>query len=376
MLAAAGARRGKKQYESLIHTRAFATVPPVGSTELGEGERQMPTRTSMRTFTLAAALRHPLWLTALALLVLNDHLLKTAGVLPLAITGKLSDFEGLLVAPLVLAAILGAGSRRAWLACHVAVGAGFAAINLDPVVAHAVELVAAMGPIPWRIHVDPTDLLALPALAVSWRVLGAGLLQQTPAESSQFREIPSFTLRSGTISRGLVAVGLLACAATSQPHDGDFVSVPVAITDGPDGSADVQQAAITARLVIGNRSQASIEVHVAGLKSPITAPCTKLSQSPADTYSLGSFATPTKTTIGPNAVAKFDDAALSTGCAVFLVNGPSIPARLVRFDRSDYPAKQVPSRADVDSDRILSIWSFGGSFEWNSHPTLFAAPTK
>ena len=40
------------------------------------------------------ALLHPLWLGSLALLVLNDHVLKGAGLLPGVLTGKLSDFAG------------------------------------------------------------------------------------------------------------------------------------------------------------------------------------------------------------------------------------------------------------------------------------------
>ena len=45
-------------------------------------------------------LRRPGFWAALALLVLNDHLAKGAGVLSGWLTGKLSDFAFLIVAPL------------------------------------------------------------------------------------------------------------------------------------------------------------------------------------------------------------------------------------------------------------------------------------
>jgi hypothetical protein len=48
---------------------------------------------------------HPVPLVALVLLALNDHRWKGAGVLPAAVTGKLSDFAGLLFFPLLLTAL-------------------------------------------------------------------------------------------------------------------------------------------------------------------------------------------------------------------------------------------------------------------------------
>ncbi len=42
-----------------------------------------------------AAFHEPLWWGALAVLVANDHALKGSGLVPGALTGKLSDFAGL-----------------------------------------------------------------------------------------------------------------------------------------------------------------------------------------------------------------------------------------------------------------------------------------
>jgi hypothetical protein len=57
-----------------------------------------------------AGLAHPAWWLALALLALNDHVLKGAGLLPAWLTGKLSDVAGLVVAPVLLAALLMLGA--------------------------------------------------------------------------------------------------------------------------------------------------------------------------------------------------------------------------------------------------------------------------
>ena len=90
------------------------------------------------------ALLHPLWIAALVVLVLNDHLFKGSGLLPAAVTGKLSDFAGMVVAPVLLAALLRLTGRRAVAAAHVAVGAVFGAINLWPVAARGFESLTAL----------------------------------------------------------------------------------------------------------------------------------------------------------------------------------------------------------------------------------------
>ncbi len=109
----------------------------------------------VRTFT------HPAWWLALALLVFNDHLFKGSGILPGSLTGKLSDFVGLLVAPAVLAALLQVRTRRGFVAAHAAIGLWLVAIKLSPAAARAWEALFSITPFPWAITVDPTDLVAL-----------------------------------------------------------------------------------------------------------------------------------------------------------------------------------------------------------------------
>jgi hypothetical protein len=136
------------------------------------------------------------FLIALAGLVLNDHLLKGAGLLPAVITGKLSDVCGLVVAPAALAWLLGARGRGARALCLAAVGAFLAAIKLWAPAARFVEMAAGHAGLPWRIWQDASDLLALPALAIAWWLTGG-------AAPARLRRLV------------LAGAGTLACAATS-----------------------------------------------------------------------------------------------------------------------------------------------------------------
>lgn len=135
----------------------------------------------------AAALLHPATLAAMAVLAVNDHVLKAAW--PGVVTGKLSDLAGLAFFPLlpVVAAELSGWIRRpvwavAWSAA--ATGAAFAAIKLTAAgadayralgglaqwPAHAVVALATGAPLPSvepvAVARDPWDLLALAALLV------------------------------------------------------------------------------------------------------------------------------------------------------------------------------------------------------------------
>jgi hypothetical protein len=162
--------------------------------------------TQVRGLTSASrwsGLRHPLWWGALLVLVVNDHLLKGAGVLPGWLTGKLSDVAGLIVAPVLLAALLGAG-RRARLVAMAAVGGVFTAIKLSAAAAWAAcQLTAAFG-VPWQIWCDATDLLALPVLGVAW-LIGA-------------RPCHAPSNARPRLERAGVLLGGLACMATSQAY--------------------------------------------------------------------------------------------------------------------------------------------------------------
>jgi len=136
---------------------------------------------------------HPITLAAVALLVLNDWVLKPRFG-PSLVTGKLSDLAGLVVAPVALsaglglclrlAAMLGAAvdpslSRRRLVLCTLATGAVFAAVKLDPAAARAVAAVISQLGRPAAIYLDRSDLWCLPALAVAlW--IGRDELRRVP----------------------------------------------------------------------------------------------------------------------------------------------------------------------------------------------------
>lgn len=131
---------------------------------------------------------------ALAILILNDRILKAAW--PGLVTGKLSDVAGLIVTPLAIQAAweVGLWARHRWTApssrvlavAIVLVGIGFSAIQVWqpamelyrwglgtaqwPFLALGAALSGAPLPaiVPVQATADAGDLLALPALALSW----------------------------------------------------------------------------------------------------------------------------------------------------------------------------------------------------------------
>lgn len=122
-----------------------------------------------------SVLLHPIAIGALALLLVNDHVLKAAA--PGWITGKLSDVAGLVLTPIVVVALwrLGTGAvvrkpmGRASPAVDSAVVAtavaiAFALVKLSPFANDLYSVV--IGP----TRVDPGDLAALPAAGLGWWV--------------------------------------------------------------------------------------------------------------------------------------------------------------------------------------------------------------
>lgn len=143
-----------------------------------------------------SALLSPRWLAAVAALAINDHVIKD--VAPGVVSGKLSDLAGMIVAPALLACVLAVRTRGGLLACHVAVGVVFASLKISA---------TAAGWWPWRVVVDPTDLIAVPVLVLAWRWLSP--MMQRPLTA---------TARAG-LATVAGCVGLLVCAATSPRRD-------------------------------------------------------------------------------------------------------------------------------------------------------------
>ena len=150
------------------------------------------------------ALQSGPWWIALGVLLLNDHMLKGSGVIPGALTGKLSDVAGLVVAPLLLVALVGVRRASTRVACFTAVAGVFVVINLSAVASDAlVDTVAYLG-VRWTMWPDPTDLVALAVLPLTWR------LQFSPRRAARSEgRVLTFVHAAG------IGVGAFACVATS-----------------------------------------------------------------------------------------------------------------------------------------------------------------
>lgn len=191
------------------------------------------------TVSRLAVLCHPLFLGALALLIVNDHALKGARILPGVVTGKLSDLAGLIVAPILLTAMLGARSRRARMMAFALVVVPFVAIKLS---ASAAELAAhALTAAGIRSHIwqDPTDLIALVMLAPAWRLSAGSTAPGTSHLASTTR---------WWMERSVLVAAALACIATSAvPGPGTYATDAYIVNVSPQ-RVDVRVRWVDAKL--------------------------------------------------------------------------------------------------------------------------------
>lgn len=110
----------------------------------------------------------PSTVLALVVLLLNDHVLKHE--FPGAVTGKVSDVAGLLVAAPLLALVASlARLPRPRLVGITLTAAGFVAMKTSDLGADLASTLWSTVT-PSHVVADPTDLLALPVLGVAWRV--------------------------------------------------------------------------------------------------------------------------------------------------------------------------------------------------------------
>lgn len=293
---------------------------------------------------------HPLWIASLALLVVNDHLLKGAGVLPGWLTGKLSDFAGLVVAPLVLGAAVFASSKASLRWAHVAVGAGFAAIKIFPAAARAVEALMAMTPLPWTITVDPTDLIALPMLLVSYAVL-----------------VPA-TRRAAAVRPVLQRVGFmaggLACAATSAPKP---------CSEGSDQCVSQQgEPTEQASLVLANTTGDTRLVRVRALRSGVVADCGAVLVDPTHALARDLFGPAESWLLEPGRALPLQN----VDCDVYLVDADGLAMTLLAWRASDFPTQSISTSTSLpDSERTITMrLTAEGELVLDGHEAVFPAP--
>ncbi len=146
------------------------------------------------------ALGHPLAVGCLGGWLLNDHVWKDR--FHNALTGKLSDVFGLVVFPLLLAALLERGVRRPMAWATAATVSLFVSINMSSTANGQVERIFGLWVADPILYPDPTDLLVLPAVAGAW--------------FAWHRPLPSIGSARKAWGRTVLAGALVASIATSE----------------------------------------------------------------------------------------------------------------------------------------------------------------
>lgn len=186
-------------------------------------------------------LARPWFFAAVVLLVLNDHVFKAAW--PGWVTGKLSDFVGLVVVATLVSVVLGHRLGT------VLAGLGFVGLKTVPGVA---ELVAPLlGGVTLR---DPSDLIALLVLPGLWVVLG----RERPDQAARTRR--------GWQALGLVAA-VLATTATSQAP-GDQIGSLWFQQDAFYASVDLRRGEVFLRSVDGGGTWTRVDELPGGVSEP------------------------------------------------------------------------------------------------------------
>jgi len=161
------------------------------------------------------ALAHPLAVVSLLVWILNDHVWKAE--YGNTLTGKLSDAAGLIVFPIIVAALLSWWVRRPMQVAIATTIAIFGAINVFASAETALESVMS-AVLASELTRDPTDLLLLPVLAVPMRLWKSAAARDTQVSKSW--------------AHVLLGMGIAATLATSndQLFDGEITSGVIMLT--------------------------------------------------------------------------------------------------------------------------------------------------
>lgn len=261
------------------------------------------------------ALLHPAWLLALLLLALNDHVLKR--IAASVITGKLSDFAGLFVAPALLAVVVRATSRRAIAACHVAVAAGFALVKTFAPATMGFDRVLSLFV---RSHTvtDPTDLIALPMVLLAYRVLVPAMTDTLAHAGHRFA----------------LVLGCSLSIATSREI------IPLKIT-------------------VHNATGASLDLRIRKLAPTISYDCTTTTPG-TEGFTAAMFEDFKQRTLGNSELATVIDGDVATGCSVLWLEADGLQPVVVttgegtvklQIDRTDAGAL----RWDIEPSSLVGL---------------------
>lgn len=269
-------------------------------------------------------LLHPLWVGCLLVLVANDHWFKHA--YPGWLSGKVSDFAGMLVAPWVLCALFRTRTRAAVAVAHGAIGVVFAAINLSSGAASVFSTITGWVGFPWRITVDWTDLIGLSMLGVSWAWL-------VPVASAAETGSPSSAWSQRVVSRLALIVGALACMATSPP-DPDVVDGQIAVPLQTDA-------------YLFNSTGISRVVRVRALADELILDCDLIASDPSGLLSRQVFGKAVAYQLFPESFLPLVRANNVNECTAYLIDGDGLPMRLLFWKQEDLPVITTGSTAPI-----------------------------
>ena len=259
-------------------------------------------------------LLHPLWWGALLVLITNDHFLKTAGLLPPWMTGKLSDFAGLIVAPVLAAHLLRARGPRVRALVYLAVVSPFVVINLSSDAARVFEIFTVMIGVPWSVVTDPTDLIALAVLPAAWR------LEARP-------------LRRRVVERCAVLVGTVACLASSPPRPPAWFTKSFAL----------------------NKTGRAIDLRVRWVDAEID--CDALEGQAGRALSLKAFGEGRTFTLPPDETIALDRTALFTGGSTQAADRRADDECDAMLLQTDGMADTVVFRRGLEAHRVPVSWT-------------------
>jgi hypothetical protein len=282
-----------------------------------------PSRPPRRLDWDLTPLARPPWWAALALLLVNDNLLKASAWAPRWLTGKLSDFAFLVVAPVLLYALTPCRLRARRPLALVAVAAVYAAADLSPDFSRWFVAGARDLGFTWQLWPDVTDLLALAVLPLAWWLMSPPSFVMAPLQGSPNRR---------RLQPVAVIAGAWACLATSAPPEypqraflvnrtDHAVSLTVAWSQGGqtcDGDLAALVATLPASSFLPPVSLTLAAGEVAALDQPPAADV-----SPVGRCSNAAPGTPTP----------YPGGTTEAVCTVVVVRQPGQPATAVRAAR-------------------------------------------
>lgn len=266
-----------------------------------------------KTLDLRSALLHPLWMGALLILLLNDHIFKFA--YSNVLTGKLSDFAGLFIAPVLLGILFNIKKRQTFIFAGLLIGAVFTLLNLFSAFAQKWDAMMSLV-YSWKTTPDPTDLIALIVIPMSLYFFST----RSPKKKN-YRWIPVFF------------IGLLASIATS-----------------PDPGTN--QLQYQSALSIYNQTNELLHVEIQTLKNNISLDCEAIEKDPTQYASPDIFEHSSSFDLQSGQQIPIDKNYTEENfqdCNLALVKNEHLPPLLL-FWTKGFEIKSYPFDADIPRD--------------------------